>query len=251
MARQKGIVKLKGTIGDYTFYKTKDGYLAREKGGIEKNRILNDPAFRRTRENGMEFGTAGKGGQLIRKAQRILMRQARDHRVTSRLLQILMRIIKSDPINARGKRTVEDGDMSLLREFDFNEKGKLNTVFFSGYTPAFDRATGVFDVSIDAFVPTDTIDAPKGTTHIQLVAGVCALDFRGRNFEENHTFSPIIPWDQTPQAALTLSPTIGGGSLLPVIQIIGVSFFQEVNAEMYPLRNGAFNALAIVEVDQL
>ena len=35
MARQKGIIKLKGTIGDITFYKTKDGYLAREKGGID------------------------------------------------------------------------------------------------------------------------------------------------------------------------------------------------------------------------
>ncbi|MDC8000118.1 hypothetical protein POV26_03650 [Aequorivita todarodis] len=251
MAKQKGIVKLKGTIGDYTFYKTKDGYMARGKGGIEKNRIMNDPAFKRTRENGMEFGTAGKGGQLIRKAERILIRQASDYRLTSRLVQLLMKVIKSDALNERGKRTVQDGDMSLLKEFDFNEKGKLNTVFFSGYTPSFDRGTGVFDVAIDAFVPNETIDAPRGTTHIQLAAGVCALDFAGRNFEENHTFSPIIPWDQNLQAALNLSPTITGGGTLPVIQVIGVSFFQEVNGEMYSLRNGAFNALAIVGVDQV
>ena len=39
MARQKGIIKLKGTIGDITFYKTQDGHLAREKGGIDANRI--------------------------------------------------------------------------------------------------------------------------------------------------------------------------------------------------------------------
>ncbi len=251
MAKQKGIVKLKGTIGDYTFYKTRDGYLAREKGGIEKNRILNDPAFKRTRENGMEFGTAGKGGQLIRKAERILLRQASDYRVTSRLVKVLMSIVKSDPLNNRGKRTVQDGDMSLLNEFDFNEKGKLNTVFFSGYTPNFDRATGVFDVDVDAFVPNETIDAPKGTTHVQLVAGVCALDFAGRKFEEDHAFSPIILWDATPQPALTLSPTITGGGILPVMQVLGVSFFQEVNGEMYPLRNGSFNALGVVDVDQV
>jgi hypothetical protein len=29
MARQKGIIKLKGTIEDITFYKTQDGHLAR------------------------------------------------------------------------------------------------------------------------------------------------------------------------------------------------------------------------------
>ncbi len=45
MATQKGIIKLKGTIGDITFYKTQDGNLARLKGGVEKNRILNDPAL--------------------------------------------------------------------------------------------------------------------------------------------------------------------------------------------------------------
>ncbi len=50
MARQKGIIKLKGTIGDISFYKTTDGHLAREKGGVEKDRIMNDPAFQRTRE---------------------------------------------------------------------------------------------------------------------------------------------------------------------------------------------------------
>ena len=47
MAKQKGIVKLSGTIGDVSFYKSQDGFLAREKGGIDKERIKNDPAFQR------------------------------------------------------------------------------------------------------------------------------------------------------------------------------------------------------------
>ena len=33
MARQKGIIKLDGTIGDITFYKSQDGYLAGKKAG--------------------------------------------------------------------------------------------------------------------------------------------------------------------------------------------------------------------------
>jgi hypothetical protein len=70
MARQKGIIKLKGTIGDITFYKTQDGHLAREKGGIDASRIASDPAFQRTRENGSEFGRAGKAGKILRTALR-------------------------------------------------------------------------------------------------------------------------------------------------------------------------------------
>jgi hypothetical protein len=84
MARQTGIIKLKGTIRDISFYKTSDGHLAREKGGIGKSRIANDPAFQRTRENGSEFGRAGKGGKLVRSAIRILLLNAKDKRVVSR-----------------------------------------------------------------------------------------------------------------------------------------------------------------------
>ena len=62
MARQTGIIKLEGTIGDISFYKTRDGHLARTKGGVGGERIQNDPAFQRTRENGQEFGRAGAAG---------------------------------------------------------------------------------------------------------------------------------------------------------------------------------------------
>lgn len=251
MAKQKGILKLNGTMGDVTFYKSADGYLAREKGGVEKNRIMNDPKFKRTRENGMEFGTAGKGGQLIRKANRLLIRQASDNRVISRLVRSLMLVIQTDAINKRGLRTVQDGDMSLLNRFDFNEKAKLDTVFFSGYTPIFDRMTGSYEVEIADFVPNETIEAPRGTTHIKIAAAVCALDFVGRTFEEDHDETPMIPWDGVTQAAITLTANVSGGSLLPVLQLIGVSFYQEVNGEMYLLRNGVFNALSIVGIDQV
>jgi len=39
----------------------------------DASRIANDPAFQRTRENGSEFGRAGKGGKVIRNAIRILL----------------------------------------------------------------------------------------------------------------------------------------------------------------------------------
>ena len=66
MARQKGLIKLKGTMGDITFYRTADGYMAREKGGISAERMRTDPAFQRTRENMAEFGRAGKAGKVLR-----------------------------------------------------------------------------------------------------------------------------------------------------------------------------------------
>ncbi len=96
MARQKGIIKLKGTIGNITFYKTNDGHLAREKGGIDAKRMATDPAFQRTHENGSEFGRAGKAGKVLRVALRLLLLNASDNRVVSRLTQSMVKVIQAD-----------------------------------------------------------------------------------------------------------------------------------------------------------
>ncbi|HWC53427.1 MAG TPA: hypothetical protein VG676_07575, partial [Chitinophagaceae bacterium] len=85
MAKQKGILKLEGTIAGVTFYKSKDGYLAKEKSGVSADRIANDPVFQRTRENGAEFGRAGKAGKVLRNALRALLLNAADSRMVSRL----------------------------------------------------------------------------------------------------------------------------------------------------------------------
>ncbi len=96
MAKQKGIVPLKGTIGNITFYKTKDGYLAKEKTGLDGNRIANDPAFVRTRENGAEFGRAGKTGKALRNSLRYLLQSISDNLMITRLTKEIMRMVKAD-----------------------------------------------------------------------------------------------------------------------------------------------------------
>ncbi|MCI2228857.1 hypothetical protein MC378_06725 [Polaribacter sp. MSW13] len=251
MAKQTGIIKLKGTIGDISFYKTSDGHLAREKGGVDKNRIQNDPAFQRTRENGSEFGRAGKGGKVIRNAIRVLLQNAKDKRVVSRLTKTLVAITKTDTTNERGMRTLQDGDLSLLEGFDFNLNGKLGATLFAAYTKAFDRVTGEATLDLAVFSPIVRIAAPSGTTHFKVVMGAAELDFENETsvFESDET--AILPYTAADTAAIALSATITANSTLPVVQVLGVEFYQEVNGEMYALKNGAYNALSVVTVDTL
>ncbi len=249
MARQTGIIKLKGTIGDISFYKTSDGHLAREKGGVDKSRIMNDPAFQRTRENGAEFGRAGKGGKLVRNAFRVLMQNAKDKRVTSRLTKEMVVVVKSDAVNDRGMRTVQDGDLNHLNGFDFNIRGKLGNTLFAPYTAAFDRVTGEFTAALDPFSPLVRIAAPSGTTHIRLVGGAAELDFVDEAFVFEMDDSGILPYTAPDTAAITLVAGLTPNSTLPVLGVFGVEFYQEVNGEMYSLKNGAYNSLAVVLTD--
>jgi hypothetical protein len=251
MAKQKGIIKLEGTIGDITFQKTRDGYLAREKGGVSASRIANDPAFIRTRENGAEFGSAGKAGKALRNALRQLLQNASDRRMVSRLTTEMMRVIQTDAVNARGERSVTEGDLAFLEGFDFNLNGKLSTTLYTPFTATIDRVAGTVGIALAPFIPAAMVAAPGGTTHFRIFAAGAEVDFNTNSSVSQVSDSGIMPWDNTATAAVTLTHNLTANSTLPLFAALGVEFLQEVNGVMYRLKNGAFNALAIVKVSGL
>lgn len=249
MARQKGIIKLKGTIGDITFYKTQDGHLAREKGGIDAQRIATDPAFQRTRENGSEFGRAGKAGKILRTALRPLLLNSADSRMVSRLTQSMVKVIQADTTSERGLRNVIDGEAELLFGFEFNIRGKLGTSLFAPFTATIDRVAGTLDADLASFVPSNMIAAPSGTTHFKMVSGGAEVDFEAETFVVSTSETAILPWDATATAAINLSNAVTANSTSPLFLALGIEFYQEINGQMYPLKNGAYNPLSIVKVD--
>lgn len=249
MAKQKGIIKLKGTIGDISFYKTKDGFLARSKGGIDKGRILNDPAFQRTRENGAEFGRAGAAGSLLRTAFRPLLLRTSDGRVTSRLTREMIKVVKADATNVRGERNVLDGELELLQGFEFNINGRLGATVHVPFTPSIDRATGAAVVDIPDFIPQDALTSPQGATHFKFVCAGAAVDFEHNNFSLVTSGTTEMVIGPQTEAAMSLNNALPAGSTSPLFLVFGIEFYQEVNGNFYPLKSGAYNALSLVSVD--
>lgn len=251
MARQKGIIKLKGTIGDITFYKTQDGHLAREKGGIDASRIASDPAFQRTRENNSEFGRAGKAGKIMRTAFRGALLKAADGRMVSRLTQRMVKVIQADSTSERGLRNVIDGEAELLAGFEFNIRGKLGTSLFAPYTAAIDRVTGELTVDVPSFIPTNMVAAPSGTSHYKIISAGAEIDFEAETFVVTNSETAILPWDAVATVAVNHVNQVTVASTKPLFLVLGVEFFQQINGQMYALKNGAFNPLAVVKVSGL
>ena len=249
MARQKGIIKLKGTIGDITFYKTQDGHLAREKGGIDASRIASDPAFQRTRENGSEFGRAGKAGKILRTALRPLLINSADGRMVSRLTQAMVKVIQADTVSERGLRNVIDGEAELLFGFEFNIRGKLGTTLFAPFVATIDRVAGEITVDLASFIPANMIAAPSGTTHYKIISGGAEIDFEAETFVVATSETAIVPWDASPTAVISQTNEVTPASTKPIFLALGVEFYQQINGQMYPLKNGAFNPLSIAKVD--
>ena len=248
MAKLKSFIKIEGTLDDLTFYKGKQGYLVKTKSGVSANRIKNDPSFARTRENGTEFGQAATSGKKLRRAIIDLLTDAKDDLVTSRLTQTLVKVLKTDTTSPRGERTVAIGlatpeGRADLNGFNFNDNAILSSVLLSDYT--LDTATG--EVDIPSFVPIQNLDSPEGATHVSFNCGFLNIDFA--TDDKDLQLSPVVnlPINAT-NTPITLTPAgvpAGSGNQLFFLKI---AFYQEVNSVQYPLNNGAFNALQLIEV---
>ena len=248
MARQKGIIKLKGKIGDLSFYKTQDGHLAREKGGVDASRIANDPAFVRTRENGAEFGSSATSGKTLRDALRTMLMTASDNRVTSRLTKLMTDIKNLDTTSVRGERTVGTAialaqAKALLKGFNFNNRAILGSVLFKPY--AVNTGTGA--ITINGLVPINDIVFPAGATHMSIKGAWAKIDFAGNIYDVQMSNIINVPIDSNP-SNMVLTPAAAPAGAGTDLYLLQIEFFQEVNAVQYSLKNGAYNALSIVEV---
>ena len=246
MARQEGLIKLKGRIGDLTFYKNKDGYQAREKGGVSASRIANDPKYQRTRENGAEFGRATKAGKLFRTAFKTLTSQLADKRISQRLMKEMLKVIQADSINDRGLRQVLDAEVELLNGFEFNVNGKIGSTVNLPYATSIDRVTGVASITLPGFNARDFISAPTGATHLKFIAAAAVIDFEAEVFELSVAESAMISTKEVSVLGIDLTCNLSPANVKPIFLLLGISFFQQVNGRDYSLSNGAFNGLELV-----
>lgn len=248
MAKVRSIFNVEGTLGEVTFVKGEDGYYARTKGGVSKKRILSDPAFARTRENLMEFANAATSGKMLRRSIVGLLNDAKDNRVTSRLTQVMARVKNEDLISSRGERNVATGILTVLGKawlngFNFNKRAILDSVLQAAFS--LNPVTG--EVVIADLVPIQQLEIPDGATHVELSSGFLNLDFATGIKDLQVSNLVNLPIDATISTA-TLTPAgvpVGTGQSFYFLKVV---FYQEINAVQYPLNNGAFNALQLIEV---
>jgi hypothetical protein len=248
MAKQKGNLKIEGTMNDMTFYKIRNNYYVRAKRDVSRERILTDPKFARVRENGNEFGLAVKAGKLLRDVVKNMFKEARSLATSTRLLQLMLRIQKSDLISERGKRNTgvalaSPAAKKLLKGFEFNSKAQMGSILFKPYTV--NTVTGV--IAIANLVPVNDVLVPEGTTHLTLRGAYADVNFTDGASAIEYTNEVNLSIDAT-LTTVTLTPTAvppGTGTKFYLLQL---EFFQMVNAVQYELNNGLFNALVIAEI---
>lgn len=249
MAKLKSLLKIEGTLDGMTFYKKADGqYYVRTKGGIQKNRIQNDPAFERTRENNQEFTEVSKSGKLLRRALIELLANVKDRTKTNRLSSVLFKVKNFDSNSVRGQRKVSLGMQTLegkefLTGFEFNKNAPLDAVLLNNYT----LDTTTKEIQFTGFTPSVMLVAPQGATHIKLYASHVIYDFTSgaSDLAISNVVNSAINNSATDITLSFTTPATGVGIEMFLLKI---EFLQELNATLYPLKNGTYNALKLIKI---
>lgn len=249
MARQTSFIKLEGTIGDVTFYKGANGSFARQKGGISKDKILNSPAFQRTRENLAEFARAAAASQLLKSAFREITLRAKDLRTHNRLYAMAMSIIKSDLVSERGMRQFNLGDMSLMEGFQFNINAGWITTVYARYT--IDNGATDITANFEDFVSATKVSRPTGATHFRFFFSAAAINAEANTVESTYVASPEV--EITSQVTSGFSFSIPKLVIPDTTQVyaMGIEYLQEVNGNLYDLNNKVHNSSKIFLVEQV
>jgi hypothetical protein len=242
MARQDSIMPFYGTVDNMTFLKTADGYRVRKKRRSSASRSA------QIKETMSKFGAAGTAGKLIRSSIRGLVNQSGDTRVTARLLKQLVSVINSDVTHDRGKRTVANGNIELLRGFEFNAKAPFDTVFYGTTNVTIDRVAGKIQLEIPAFVPVKCAQQPSGATHFQITLAAVELDFANLKSKTDIKESEVVPISIDQNPGFTLVASLPAGSIFPLLAIVGIEYFLSDGGKYYPLEERSVNALKLLEV---
>ena len=264
MARQVSIIKIKGKIGDLSFYKSAGKHLVREKTGIEKERLLHDPAFKRTRENMSEFGGSAVVGKALRMGLANVLHLFSDRYIVARITKI-MRSVNKKGTGTRGKRAFEIKDNSFeLEGFDFDKKTSFDRIFHAPFTLEVNADRNGVTLTVPVFNTDNYLEIPEGATHFRLFCAISVLS----NYvfdDESLKYEPLNPEINMASCVEASSETELGGDIpseivvncdLPdtptlddtsgLIACVGIEFLQEINGAFYSLESD--NAMKIARV---
>jgi hypothetical protein len=247
---------MKGKIGGVSFYKSGGVDLARVANGPSKEKIAKDPAFKRTRENNVEFG----GCATVVKALRLAIGEAKISKADAGLVARMVKLFKEINLNGTGSRGQRSIDLVanavLLTNFEFNTRTSFTSVFNAPYSVSYPVGRDQATITVASFLPSSFVNAPSGATHFRIFAVLCTLsDYNydavtGRYTPTDPTIdmlnvevdSAVTSLSTTTPVTFTLHPILPGTPTMTattaVVLCIGCEFFQHVGSIDYLLAQG-------------
>lgn len=247
-AKQVGFLNLsKGSLGDTTFSKTKNGFTAKPKKRELSNRKTSSK-YALSNQNAEEFGNSSAFAKLIRKSVDELTVVPEDTKMMQKLTSCMSKIILMDKEGSRGKRMPTPENLKLLTGFNMNTNVSLKLIFNSRFRTNANRVKGEYGINIPSFIPTVAIMMPKTATHFRIVSAASAIDFSGKKYQRVYAHSEMIALNDTPTGDIGLVHQLSANTPNPVFMFLGLEFLQVYSSATIAVSIKKKDPLGIVNV---
>ncbi|MDY0217598.1 MAG: hypothetical protein RBS19_11655 [Bacteroidales bacterium] len=242
------LVKLRGDVDGLTFY-AKDGkQFVRRTRKSNKEKFDNDPSMVRVRENAAEFKNVSQSAKRLWDTLRPFTANNKDSKSYLRLRSIMNELKKMDTTSLRGERDALNGlteaaGKQLLKGFNFNSKSQLDSILFK----QFELNTDSGKLMMEQFNPSIHLASEPSSTHYSITLCKADIDINsGKSELAMSNVHQAAVNGSTEDVVLQLETTTHiNGLQLFVLQI---AFYQEMNGQLYPLKDKAHNASKIIDV---
>ena len=236
MARQKGLLKLRGTIGDVNFFVVKGvGYARMAGGGFNGDAIRTQPNMVRVRENASEFGHCSTTKKYFMRALLPLFSPPKSSVLHRRVMGLFTQLKDLDSVSSRGMRRVGQGILTakgkrLVRDFAFVPEHQALDFVTSGSTFDLNTQTLSF-TSIDL----RSLGFPKGVSHLAVTMGVLDFDFDELSYVLNTSSTRFLEKGVL-ENPFVLSPELIRAPVNTGMLVVGVRFCEVIGEEVFMLK---------------
>ena len=250
MAYQTGILEYRGSFKSIRNYKTRKDprILAGEKGGANRDLVMNNPAFARTRENMTEFKGCGVAVKAIRLGLEHMIPVYLDTRFTGRLVSIVKKINRLDPIGVHGKKAILFSiGRTLLKMLTLHENRKIDHQLRRYITTSHPETRAEATIKVNGLNPNPTL-IPANAQYYRVVNHLSIIsDYAySENLREYDALSPLASTsvfaysDYTPvntPLTVSLKAAFAEGTVLTeadtVLQCVGIVYYIRSGADNY------------------
>jgi hypothetical protein len=250
MAKVIGLLKLRGTIDDVTFRKTKEGNIAGRKPGPSREKVLTHENFRRTRRNAGEFKLVIEEATLFRYALGGALNGRTGSSLNGRMYGLFSKAARQDSISDLGSRRASAGAIDLLRGFDFNKELSLKQALPVRLTHRLDVTTGASAVQVPAFIARKRKKFPAEATHFRILSGVVMVDFVHGHYRRVMQCSELLPLRKKVPHAICFEHQLEPGEGQVMVQVLGMEFYKLEDGKEVLIKGSAVRVLEAVRVEE-
>ena len=250
MAYQTGIINYKGSFKSIRNYKNVGDrkIYGSEKGGANRDLIMNNPTLARTRENMNEFGGCAVAVKSIRRGMLKLLPEHSDTRFTSRLVKLIKMINLRDEEGKRGEKSILISlNKPMLKTLNLHEKRKIDFELKRCVKTSHPDLRNEATLTVNGLNPGPLLVPGNAqyyrlVNHLSIVSDFVyvAEDKKYKPLSKLERTAAYVYSDYTPvntPLSTELKTAFKAGTLLSdsdtVLQCVGIEFYNRAGAEGY------------------